>query len=104
MSTNAPDGQKSEHLLQVRQLVEIKIEKDVLFESQQKEYDYFCYVSNLKLSPWATHKRYGQRSTSENWIEWCKNQMSSGSILTQNFWANSAIFQSSILAYNLWFG
>ncbi len=27
--------------------------------------------------------------------------MSSGSILTQEFWANSAIFQSSILAYNL---
>ena len=27
--------------------------------------------------------------------------MSTGSILTQDFWANSAIFQTSILAYNL---
>jgi hypothetical protein len=27
--------------------------------------------------------------------------MASGSILTQDFWANSAIFQSCILAYNL---
>jgi hypothetical protein len=27
--------------------------------------------------------------------------MASGSILTQDFWANSAIFQTSILAYNL---
>jgi hypothetical protein len=27
--------------------------------------------------------------------------MASGSILTQDFWANSAIFQSCVLAYNL---
>ncbi len=85
----------------VRKLIDVKIEEDTLFESKKYEYDYFCYVSNLKLSPWATHKKYGQRATSENWIEWCKNQMSSGSILTQDFWANSAIFQTSILAYNL---
>jgi len=51
---------------------------------------------------------YGQRATSENWIEWCKNHMASGSILPQDFWANSAIFQTCIpawladrLAYNL---
>lgn len=87
--------------LAVRLLTEAIIEEDVLFESKKYEYDYFCYVSNLNLSPWATHKKYGQRATSENWIEWCKNQMASGSILTQDFWPNSAIFQSSILAYNL---
>ena len=46
-------------------------------------------------------KHYGKRATSENWIDWCKNQMASGSILTQDFWANSAIFQSCILGYNL---
>ena len=87
----------------------VAVRKITLFESNDAlfadipkiEYEYFCYVSNLKLSPWATHKRYGQRATSENWIEWCKNQMSSGSILTSDFWANSAIFQTSILAYNL---
>ena len=49
----------------------------------------------------ASHKYYGQRATSENWIEWCKNHMASGSILTQDFWANSAIFQTCIMAYNL---
>ena len=58
-------------------------------------------VENMKLSPWAAHKYYGKRSTSENWIEWCKSQMASGSILTDKFWANSAIFQTCILAYNL---
>ncbi len=85
----------------VRLLTETIIDDAALFESARYEYDYFCYVSNLKLSPWATHKQYGQRATSENWIEWCKNQMASGSILTKDFWANSAIFQTSILAYNL---
>ena len=65
------------------------------------EYEFFCYVTNLKLSPWKIHKCYGQRSTSENWIEWCKNHLASGTIRTQDFWANSAIFQTSILAYNL---
>jgi hypothetical protein len=55
----------------------------------------------MDLTPWAAHKYYGKHATSENWIEWCKNQMASGSILTQDFWANSAIFQSCILAYNL---
>lgn len=65
------------------------------------QYEFFCYVTNLGLTPWEAHKCYGKRSTSENWIEWCKNQMASGSILTHDFWANSAIFQSCILAYNM---
>jgi len=64
-------------------------------------YEYFCYVTNMKLSPWKAHKFYGKRAASENWIEWCKNQMAGGSILTDDFWANSAIFQTCILAYNL---
>jgi len=65
------------------------------------KYEFFCYVTNLSLTPWEAHKFYGKRATSENWIEWCKNQMASGSILTQDFWANSAIFQTSVLSYNL---
>jgi len=82
----------------IRQLVDIET-KGTLFPLPQ--YEFFCYVTNLKISPWKIHKCYGQRSTSENWIEWCKNHMASGSIRTQDFWANSAIFQTSILAYNL---
>jgi hypothetical protein len=67
----------------------------------QPHYEFFCYVTNLDLTPWKAHKFYGKRSTSENWIEWCKNQMAAGSILSQDFWANSAMFQTCILAYNL---
>ena len=86
-----------------RREVEIPDNSDTLpmFEGSQIRYDYFCYVVNMPLSPWATHKYYGKRATSENWIEWCKSQMASGSILVDKFWANSAIFQSCILAYNL---
>ena len=75
--------------------------EDSLFPEPKIEYDYFCYVSNMGMTPWGSHKYYGKRATSENWIEWCKNQMASGSILTDEFWANSAIFQTCILAYNL---
>jgi len=64
-------------------------------------YEYFCYVTNANLTPWKAHKEYGKRATSENWIEWCKNLMAAGSILTQDFQADSAIFQTCILAYNL---
>lgn len=53
---------------------------------------------------WATHKKYGQQATSENWIEWCKNQMSSGSILAQEFWQTR--LSSNLLFWHTicWFG
>ena len=82
----------------IRKLVGIETE-NVLFPLPK--YEFFCYVTTLDLSAWKVHKCYGKRSTSENWIEWCKNQMASGSIRTQDFWANSAIFQTCIFAYNL---
>lgn len=82
----------------VRRLIGV-ITEGVLFP--ENTYDYFCYVTNENLTPMQAHKKYGQRATSENQIEWCKNQMAAGSVLTQDFWANSAIFQTCILAYNL---
>jgi len=89
---------KERRFVAIRKLVETETE-NVLFPLYK--YEFFCYVTNLDLTPWQTHKCYAKRSTSENWIQWCKTQMASGSILTQSFWANSAIFQSCILAYNL---
>lgn len=64
------------------------------------EYDYFCYVISEDLEPWHTHKTYGQRATCETWIEEVKNQMALAHIKTDDFWANSALFQSAILSYN----
>jgi hypothetical protein len=90
---------KARRFVAIRKEVELTTETRTLFPVPQ--YEFFCYVTNLHLSPWKIHKCYGQRSTSENWIEWCKNHLASGTIRTQDFWANSAIFQTSILAYNL---
>lgn len=84
----------------VREIISVESE-DLLFPEPRFEYKYFCYVTNLNLSPYGARRFYGKRATSENWIERCKNQMASGSILTHDFWADSAIFQSCILAYNL---
>ena len=71
---------------------------DTLFE--MKEYDYFCYVLTDELAPWQAHKHYGQRATSETWIEEAKNKSALAHIKTADFWANSALFQTAILAYN----
>lgn len=89
---------KPRRFVAVRELIGIKTE-GLLFP--EYEYNYFCYVTNEDYSHRKAHKKYGKRSTSENWIEWCKNQMAVGSIRTQDFWANSAIFHTCVLAYNL---
>ncbi len=89
---------KAHRFVAIRKLVAVQTE-GVFFPMPQ--YEFFCYVTNLPHAPWHIHKLYGQRATSENWISWCKSQMASGTIRTGVFWANSAIFQSCILAYNL---
>jgi hypothetical protein len=54
----------------IRQIKEeIDTSKTLFTVTPKIEYSYFCYVSNMKLTPWATHKYYGKRATSENWIE-----------------------------------
>jgi hypothetical protein len=65
-----------------------------------KHYNYFCYVVSEDLDPWQSHKSYGQRATCETWIEEAKNQMALAHIKTDDFWANSALFQCAVLAYN----
>jgi len=89
---------RARRFVAVRRLVQENTEGRLF---PQPQYEFFCYVTNLDLTPWKAHKFYGKRATSENWIEWCKNQMAAGSILSQDFWANSAMFQTCILAYNL---
>ncbi len=93
--------ERARRFVAIREIVTREPEVELLFDLSTVEYAYFCYVTNMGLSPMESHKYYGQRATSENWIEWCKNHMASGSILTQEFWANSAIFQTCIMAYNL---
>jgi hypothetical protein len=90
---------RSRKFVAVRRGKEIDVKgTETLFE--MKEYDFFCYVLTDELAPWQVHKQYGQRATSETWIEEAKNQSALAHIKTADFWANSALFQAAILAYN----
>lgn len=82
----------------IRRLKGIETE-DVLFA--MPDYEYFCYVTNIEESPLYLHSLYGNRGESENWIEAVKNQLFAGWLLTDSFWANEALWQCSVLAYNL---
>lgn len=94
----AGSWKSSRHFSAVRRVKNV-ITEGVLFPLY--EYDYFCYVSNIEESPLYLHRLYGDRGTSENWIEAVKNQMFAGSLLTNSFWANEALWLLSVLAYNL---
>ena len=91
---------KARRFVAIREVVSEEADDD-MFGTTKIKYEYFCYVTNMRLTPREAHRYYGKRATSENWIEWCKNHMASGSILTDTFWANSAIFQTCVLSYNL---
>lgn len=67
---------------------------------EREDYDIFCYVTTESLSPWHAHCTYGDRATSETWIEEAKSQMGLAHLKTGEFLANAALFQSAILAYN----
>jgi hypothetical protein len=64
-------------------------------------YDYFCYVTTETGTPMQIHRMYGKRATCETWIEECKSQMGAGYIRTDDFLANSVLFQCGVMAYNL---
>ena len=87
---------RARRFVAVRKL--IKIEKK-LFDIPV--YEYFCYVTTEELSPMEAHRSYGKRATCETWIEECKSQMNAGHLRTGEFWANAALFQCAVLAYNL---
>jgi hypothetical protein len=101
-----PKGWKRPHrFVAVRRLVGMLTpEKDgVLFEIP--EYSYGLWVTNLGLTPLKTEAFYNKRAVAENLIGAGKNQMAFGSMLVHEFWANHALLQASIFAYNLmiWF-
>jgi hypothetical protein len=67
-----------------------------------EEYDYFYFVTNrTDLSSEEVVLFYEKRGNTENYIKEAKYDMAVGHLLLQSFWANEAIFQLMILAYNL---
>jgi len=67
-----------------------------------EEYDYFFFVTNKSnLSSEEVVLFYEKRGNCENYIKEAKYDMAVGHLLLQSFWANKAIFQLMMLAYNL---
>jgi hypothetical protein len=93
------DWQATRRFVAVRQRLPKK-ESPQLELLETTEYDYFCYVTTEALTPWQTHKKYGERATCETWIEESKGQMGMGKIRTSSFLANTALFHCAVLAYN----
>jgi hypothetical protein len=89
-----------------RFFVAVRQRKEIVNDHPQEElleledYDYFCYVTTEPLTPWQAHRNYGERATSETWIEEAKTQIGMAHIKTDDFLANAALFQCAILAYN----
>jgi len=64
-------------------------------------YDYFFFVTNTEQSSEEVVECYEKRGNCENYIKEAKYDMAVGHLLLQSFWANEAIFQLMMLAYNL---
>jgi hypothetical protein len=66
-----------------------------------EEYDYFFFVTNTELPSEKVVISYEKRGNAENYIKEAKYDMAVGHLLLKSFWANEAVFQMMMLAYNL---
>ena len=64
-------------------------------------FEYFFFVTNTGLSAERVVTFYEKCGNSENYIKEAKYDMVVGHLLLKSFWANEAIFQLMMLAYNL---
>ena len=65
------------------------------------EFEYFYFVTNTEMASKKVVIAYEKRGNAENYIKEAKYDMAVGHLLLQSFWANEAIFQLMMLAYNL---
>ena len=65
------------------------------------DYQYFFFVTNTELPSEKVVISYEKRGNCENYIKEAKYDMAVGHLLLKSFWANEAIFQMMMLAYNL---
>ncbi len=89
-----------------RRFVVSRVLKDEKDRSQTsflkcEDYDYFFFVTNTEQSSEEVVEFYEKRGNCENYIKEAKYDMTVGHLLLQSFWANEAIFQLMMLAYNL---
>ncbi len=65
------------------------------------KFEYFYFVTNTELPSEKMVIAYEKRGNAENYIKEAKYDMAVCHLLLQSFWANEAIFQLMMLAYNL---
>ena len=72
---------------------------------EEKEYEYQILVTNISSDPKKLIYFYRKRGNAENYIKEQKYDLNIGKLITDSFWANQAIFQFTILCYNMlvWF-
>jgi len=66
-----------------------------------EEFEYFFFVTNTDLPAEAVVAFYEKRGNAENYIKEAKYDLAVGHLLLRSFWANEAIFQLMMMAYNL---
>jgi hypothetical protein len=83
----------------------LKPEKDrkQLLLLECDEFEYFYFVTNTEMPSEKVVIAYEKRGNCENFTKEAKYYMAVGHLLLQLFWANEAIFQLMMLAYNLFF-
>lgn len=78
-----------------------KKDREQLSLIQEDEYQYFFFVTNTEESKEDVIINYEKRGNCENYIKEAKYDMGVGSLLLKSFWANEAVFQLMMLAYNV---
>jgi hypothetical protein len=81
----------------------LKPEKDraQLSLLEGEEFEYFFFVTNTEFPSEKVVISYEKRGNAENYIKEAKYDMAVGHLLLKSFWANEAVFQMMMLAYNL---
>ena len=90
----------------VRRFIVKRVRKDPTQTAQLsflpgEEFEYFFYVTNTGLPAEAVVAFYEKRGNAENYIKEAKYDLAVGHLLLRSFWANEAIFQLMMMAYNL---
>jgi hypothetical protein len=85
----------------VRRVLKDEKDRAQLFFLEGEAFTYSFFVTNTDLSPEEIVDFYKKRGNCENYIKEAKYDMAVGHLLLKSFWANEAIFQLMMLAYNL---
>jgi hypothetical protein len=85
----------------VRRVLKDEKDRAQLSFLEGEAFTYSFFVNNTDLSPEEVVDFYQKRGNCENYIKEAKYDMAVGHLRLKSFWANEAIFQLMMLAYNL---